>query len=148
MGICTSFDLFWSKCIKYYIFFHFSFLFSLFPFSFFFLSSPSSSHSLSLLSLHFRSPSFSPLNLFFSNFFKTSIAHNFLIRRPFDACFRPLESSQREEQFEQWFVARNRQDSLKNWPESLVFVSFVGFPIFELFLEKRAPPSCSGGSKL
>ena len=141
----------------HYIFFHFSFLFPFFIFlfyfffrknSFSFLSSPSSSPSLSLFSLHFRSPSLFPLKFIFSNLSKTSTAHNFPIRRPFDACLVSLESSRREEQFERWFVAGNNRDSPKNCPESSVFLSFAGFPIFELFLEKRAPPSCSGRSKL
>ena len=132
----------------YKISFSFSFSF-LFPFFFSFSFLPSLSRcSLSLFPPQIRAPSLSPLILFFFKILKTSIVHIFLIRRPFDACLVPLESSRREEQFERWFVAGNCRDSPENWPESSVFVGFAGIPISELFLEKRAPSSCSGGSKL
>ena len=153
MGICTNF---WFILVKIYttpFIFPLPFLFLfLFPFSFFFFSLfvPPPLHSLSLtLSLSLSlSLSLCFSLLYFSKISKTSNTHNFFIRCPIDACLVPLESSRREEQFERWFVAGNCRDSPENWPESSVFVGFAGIPISELFLEKRAPPSCSGGSKL
>ena len=114
-GHLYKFLIYFGQNLYNTIYFSSSFSFS-FSFSFFFLflfsfrPSPVTlplSHSLSLslsLSLCFSL-------LYFSKISKTSNTHNFFIRRPIDACLVPLESSRREEQFEQWFAAGNCPNS-------------------------------------